>query len=73
MAFSEMRGDTRLGSGQAMTALERPPRLIFLYGPPAAGKLTVARAIAERRDSACCTTMAGSHGEGVCRSHRGGT
>ena len=32
-----------------MTALERPPRLIFLYGPPAVGKLTVARAIAERR------------------------
>jgi hypothetical protein len=26
------------------------PRLIFLYGPPAVGKLTVARAIAERRD-----------------------
>lgn len=26
------------------------PRLIFLYGPPAAGKLTVARAIAERTD-----------------------
>ena len=25
------------------------PRLIFLYGPPAVGKLTVARAIAERR------------------------
>ena len=26
------------------------PRLIFLYGPPAVGKLTVARAIAERGD-----------------------
>lgn len=26
------------------------PQLIFLYGPPAVGKLTVARAIAERRD-----------------------
>ena len=26
------------------------PRLIFLYGPPAVGKLTVARAIAERRE-----------------------
>ena len=28
----------------------RPPRLIFLYGPPAVGKLTVATAIADRRD-----------------------
>jgi hypothetical protein len=28
----------------------RGPCLIFLYGPPAVGKLTVARAIAERRD-----------------------
>jgi tRNA uridine 5-carbamoylmethylation protein Kti12 len=27
----------------------REPRLIFLYGPPAVGKLTVAKAIAERR------------------------
>ena len=26
------------------------PRLVFLYGPPAVGKLTVARAFAERRD-----------------------
>jgi hypothetical protein len=26
------------------------PRLIFLYGPPAVGKLTVAKAVAERRD-----------------------
>lgn len=26
------------------------PRLIFLYGPPAVGKLTVAKAIADRRD-----------------------
>src|SRR5262245_42758915 len=26
------------------------PRLVFLYGPPAVGKLTVARAIAEQDD-----------------------
>ena len=26
------------------------PRLVFLYGPPAVGKLTVARAVAERSD-----------------------
>jgi shikimate kinase len=26
----------------------RPPRLVFLYGPPAVGKLTVAQALAER-------------------------
>jgi ATP-dependent 26S proteasome regulatory subunit len=25
------------------------PRLVFLYGPPAVGKLTVAKAIADRR------------------------
>jgi hypothetical protein len=33
-----------------MSAALAPPRLIFLYGPPAVGKLTIARAIAERRD-----------------------
>jgi hypothetical protein len=34
----------------AMSKASVRPRLIFLYGPPAVGKLTVARAIAERRD-----------------------
>src|SRR5688572_15302806 len=33
-----------------MSKAHAPPRLIFLYGPPAVGKLTVARAIAEQRD-----------------------
>ena len=33
-----------------MSKPDARPRLIFLYGPPAVGKLTVARAIAERRD-----------------------
>ena len=33
-----------------MSAALARPRLIFLYGPPAVGKLTVARAIAVRRD-----------------------
>ena len=33
-----------------MRAAPVRPRLIFLYGPPAVGKLTVAKAIAERRD-----------------------
>lgn len=33
-----------------MSAANAGPRLVFLYGPPAVGKLTVARAIAERRD-----------------------
>src|SRR5262245_41946164 len=32
-----------------MSEARRGPRLIFLYGPPAVGKLTVARAFAERR------------------------
>jgi chloramphenicol 3-O-phosphotransferase len=33
-----------------MSGANAGPRLVFLYGPPAVGKLTVARAIAERRD-----------------------
>ena len=33
-----------------MSKANARPRLIFLYGPPAVGKLTVARAIAERGD-----------------------
>jgi hypothetical protein len=33
-----------------MTDALRIPRLIFLYGPPAVGKLTVAKAVAECRD-----------------------
>lgn len=33
-----------------MSKASSVPRLIFLYGPPAVGKLTVAKAIAERRD-----------------------
>ena len=33
-----------------MSKASAHPRLIFLYGPPAVGKLTVARAIAERGD-----------------------
>ena len=33
-----------------MGEVEAHPRLIFLYGPPAVGKLTVARAVARRRD-----------------------
>jgi shikimate kinase len=33
-----------------MSKAKARPQLVFLYGPPAVGKLTVARAIAERRD-----------------------
>ena len=33
-----------------MSKAHAGPRLIFLYGPPAVGKLTVARQIAEQRD-----------------------
>jgi len=33
-----------------MSKASAGPLLIFLYGPPAVGKLTVARAIAQRRD-----------------------
>jgi hypothetical protein len=33
-----------------MSEAGRSPQLIFLYGPPAVGKLTVAMAVAERRD-----------------------
>jgi hypothetical protein len=33
-----------------MSKAHARPRLVFLYGPPAVGKLTVARGIAERRD-----------------------
>jgi shikimate kinase len=32
-----------------MSTARPRPRLIFIYGPPAVGKLTVARAVAERR------------------------
>lgn len=32
-----------------MSRANARPRLVFLYGPPAVGKLTVARAIADRR------------------------
>jgi hypothetical protein len=39
-----------LGRERASMTAPREPICIFLYGPPAVGKLTVARALAERRE-----------------------